>query len=327
MKKILSFLLLTTLAIAATANTYECFRTITGTVYDEHTREPLIGVSIVLKGTTTGTVTDLDGKFTLNIAGSESKTLVVSYIGYIQQEITLTAGRADYAIYLREDAKTLDEVVVTLYSARAQKSVTSSSTLMGKAAGITPDGDKKKAATTWKRSGMKDNSIRLQVGDNDFLDMEAAQMTVQIDGFRVRVLMDCFFYNDKGDNLEGVFKLKLPTDATPYYFAFGETQYINEDENDQAVSKRIPYSQYKLDDFNLLYQNVKDQDKRSWSGVKEARIVSKQKAAKAYEQTVSANIDPALMEWGGADMFSCRVFPINRNTLHRIVIGYDLNMT
>ncbi len=59
-----------------------------------------------------------------------------------------------------------------------------------------------------------------------------------------------------------------------------------------------------------------------------SRIVSKQKAAKAYEQTVSANIDPALMEWGGgADMFSCRVYPLSNNTLHRIVIGYDLNMT
>ncbi len=46
---------------------------------------------------------------------------------------------------------------------------------------------------------MKDNSIRLQVGENDFLPLEAAQMAVQIDGFRVRVLMDCFFYNDKGN--------------------------------------------------------------------------------------------------------------------------------
>lgn len=326
MKKLLFLLLLATLSISITANPYECFRTIKGQVLDESMREPLVGVSIMLKGTTTGTITDLDGNFTLNITESGDQTLVVAYIGYETQEIKLE-GKSEYKIFLKEQAHHLDEVIVMAYGVQKRASFTGAvasvkSSNMQKGA----NGDSK-AATTWKRSGMQDNSLRLQVGDNDFLDMEAAQMTVQVDGFRVRVLMDCFFYNNKGDNLEGVFKLKLPTDATPYYFAFGETEYINENENDQTTEKQIPYNHYKLEDFNLFYQNIQEDKNRMWDRVKEARIVSKQKAAKAYEQTVSANIDPALMEWGGADMFSCRVFPMQNNTLQRIVIGYDLNMT
>ncbi len=290
---------------------------ISGIVKDE-IGDPIPGASILLKGTTIGTISDIDGKFEL-ITDETSSILVISYIGYITQEIDISS-REHVEILMKEDAQTLEEVVVVGYGIQAKRNLSASvmtisgNTLQGK-------DSKDKKATTWKRSGMADNSIRLEVGDNDFIPLQASQIAIQIDGFRVRVLMDCFFFNDKKDGLEGVFKLKLPTDATPYYFAFGETEYLDEDDKD------IPYIEYDPDNFNLTYKGIEDMKEREWEDVKEARIVSKQKAAKAYEQTVSANIDPALMEWGGADMFSCRVFPLAINTLHRVVIGYDLNMT
>ena len=59
-------------------------KTVKGTVLDEN-GEPLIGVSIVVKGTSTGTITDFDGKFSINLPAG-SKELVVSYIGYKDQE-------------------------------------------------------------------------------------------------------------------------------------------------------------------------------------------------------------------------------------------------
>lgn len=323
MKKLLFPILL--LAFSIQAITGQTTRIIKGTVIDKYQSEPLIGVMITVKGTTLATMTDLDGNFELSINDSH-KILVINYIGYKSQEVPIDS-KSVYNIWLEEDQMQLDEVVVVAYGTVKKQE---SSSLAGKIAGLAVSSasiDKKKPATTWKRSGMKDNSIRLQVGENDFLPLEAAQMAVQVDGFRVRVLMDCFFYNDKGDGLEGTFKLKLPTEASPYYFAFGETEYLNEDDEDRKASKKIPYSKYSLEDFDLTYQGIEHQNDREWDYVKEARIVSKQKAAKAYEQTVSANIDPALMEWGGADMFSCRVYPLSNNKLHRIVIGYDLNMT
>lgn len=76
--------------------------------------EPLIGVNISEKGTSNGTITDFDGKFTLNI--SPNSVLVISYIGYKQQEIKVN-NQTSFNITLHEDTETLDEVVVIGYGA------------------------------------------------------------------------------------------------------------------------------------------------------------------------------------------------------------------
>ena len=69
---------------------------ITGTVVDQ-TGTPVIGANVMVKGTTNGTITDMDGKFTLDV--EKGATLVVSYIGYVDQTITVS-GKTDYAITL-----------------------------------------------------------------------------------------------------------------------------------------------------------------------------------------------------------------------------------
>ncbi len=76
---------------------------------------------------------------------------------------------------------------------------------------------------TWKRSNKIANTTSLFIGDNEELPLKGSQIAVSIDGYRARVLIDCFFYNDKEISLEGTFKMKLPQGATPYYFAFGES--------------------------------------------------------------------------------------------------------
>lgn len=81
----------------------------TGVVKDSK-GEPLIGVSVVIKGTTNGTVTDINGKFKLN--ASPGDVLEFSYIGYVTQQITVTNARS-LNIVLKEDTQALDEVVVT----------------------------------------------------------------------------------------------------------------------------------------------------------------------------------------------------------------------
>ena len=83
---------------------------ITGTVSDA--MGPVIGASVVIKGTTNGVATDFDGNFTLN--ASQGQTLVVSYIGYITKEIKIGA-QSHFNITLEEDKKVLDEVVVVGY--------------------------------------------------------------------------------------------------------------------------------------------------------------------------------------------------------------------
>ena len=84
---------------------------ITGTVKD-NLGEPAIGASVVEKGTSNGTITDVDGKFTLKVSGKYP--IEVSYIGYMTQVINLK-GKTSLNIILQEDTKTLDEVVVVGY--------------------------------------------------------------------------------------------------------------------------------------------------------------------------------------------------------------------
>lgn len=84
-------------------------RTVTGVVKDAK-GETLIGVNVLLKGTTTGTITDFDGNFTLNVPSNG--ILVVSYIGYQTAEVKLSS-KSNYEIVLKEDSKVLGEVVVT----------------------------------------------------------------------------------------------------------------------------------------------------------------------------------------------------------------------
>ena len=96
---------------------------ITGTIVDE-SGIPVIGANIVVKGTTNGTVTDADGKFVLdNIP--EGAIVVVSYIGYLDQEIPVS-GRSVLNINLKEDTQKLDEVVVVGYGVQKKANLTGS---------------------------------------------------------------------------------------------------------------------------------------------------------------------------------------------------------
>ncbi|MBK5720113.1 TonB-dependent receptor [Dysgonomonas sp. Marseille-P4677] len=96
--------------------------TVTGTVLDEN-GDALIGVSIVEKGTTNGTTTDIDGKFSISVSNL-NVTLMITYVGYEKQEISLN-GKKDLYIILNEDTKILDEVVVIGYGTQRKGDVTS----------------------------------------------------------------------------------------------------------------------------------------------------------------------------------------------------------
>lgn len=76
--------------------------------------EPLIGASVVEKGTTNGVITDMDGKFVLNVASNKSM-MEISYIGYDMQLVKVAPGKM-MNIVLQEDSRTLDEVVVVGYA-------------------------------------------------------------------------------------------------------------------------------------------------------------------------------------------------------------------
>lgn len=94
---------------------------ITGHVVDT-TGEPVIGANVTVKGTTTGTITDIDGNFTLPVESTDG-VLVISFIGYKSAEASIN-GKTQINVTLHEDTETLEEVVVVGYGTQNKKSLT-----------------------------------------------------------------------------------------------------------------------------------------------------------------------------------------------------------
>ena len=123
MKKLTYLLFCLILGIGmATAQTTK----VTGTVISADDNEPIIGASIVVKGTMVGTVTDFDGAFSLDVPSS-AKTLVVSYVGMKTQEIEV---KSNLRILMQTDNQSLDEVVVVAYGTAKKESFTGSAEII-----------------------------------------------------------------------------------------------------------------------------------------------------------------------------------------------------
>ena len=125
----ISFLLLCTVPQLVVADTYEGM-TVTTTqqngkvngIITDPAGEPLIGVSIIVKGTANGTITNMDGKFSLD--AKKGETLEVSYIGY--KTLTIKVSEAPLTLIMEEDSQKLDEVIVVGYGTTTKRSMISS---------------------------------------------------------------------------------------------------------------------------------------------------------------------------------------------------------
>ncbi|RHD55824.1 TonB-dependent receptor [Phocaeicola plebeius] len=104
---------------------------VTGNVTSEEDGLPVVGASVLVKGTTVGTVTDIDGNFTLTNVPSSAGTLVISFIGMQSQEVKI---KSNVNVVLKSDAEVLDEVVVTGYGVQRKASFTGAASIVGEEA-------------------------------------------------------------------------------------------------------------------------------------------------------------------------------------------------
>lgn len=102
-------------SLAVTAQTK-----ITGRIIGSDDKQPVVGAAIRIKGTTIGTVTDVNGNFTLS--ATSGQTLVITYVGYVTQEVSVT-GQPSYNINLQTSNRTLTDVVVTGYTTQRKKDI------------------------------------------------------------------------------------------------------------------------------------------------------------------------------------------------------------
>ncbi len=204
---------------------------------------------------------------------------------------------------------------------------------------------KRVEAPTWKPASAATNRARLSVGHHDDLNLVARDTYVRIDGFRARVFFDCYYYNDRPQQLEGQFMLRLPDDASLHYFAFGPATLpslppaVPTNKPGDAVQVSLSAATAAVQSLREQTANVgSDLARRATDSnyapeadstfglVKSARVAPRQQAALAYDETVRRRVDPALVEWAGPGIFQTRVFPLMPNQLHRIIIGYDVNL-
>ncbi len=168
-------------------------KTVKGSILDEN-GEPMIGVSVVVKGTTTGTITDFDGNFSLNVPAN-AKTLEISYIGYKTQEVQI--GKTPLSIKMQPDNQLLDEVVVIGYGTVKKRDLTGAVTsvksedirlnpgsrpmdaLQGKVAGLDITKSSGQAGTT---SSVQLRGVRSMQYDDDSKELTGGSPTYIIDG-------------------------------------------------------------------------------------------------------------------------------------------------
>jgi tetratricopeptide (TPR) repeat protein len=295
---------------------------ITGKVTSSSDGAPLPGVNVLEKGTSHGVITDYDGKYMMDVQ-SDSSILVFTYIGFETQEIAISGQRL-IDVILNESNVSLDEVVVIGYGTVKKMDVTGSITSVT-AVPIAQAAKIEEAPKTWHRSSKEINAVKLLIGDDEDQEevpLKGLEMKVQVDGFRARVLINYYFYNE-AERSEGNFKIRLPAGASPYYFAFGPTVFLDQENREEDSF----YEYFKGDSIYLNNDRISEIKKESWKQPKEAKVVPASTAAYAYSEISGAQKDPLLAEWAGADIFNCRVFPLQYRNMHRVVIGYDVNLT
>ncbi|MFN3998348.1 SusC/RagA family TonB-linked outer membrane protein [Algoriphagus sp.] len=121
--KLKTLMLAFALSLGATLAANAQSRTITGTVMDARLGDPVPGATVIVKGTTRGTATDLDGRFTLPLQ-ADDQILVISFVGYLAQEVEI-GNQANITINLQEDIQSLQEAVVIGYGSQDKKEITS----------------------------------------------------------------------------------------------------------------------------------------------------------------------------------------------------------
>jgi TonB-linked SusC/RagA family outer membrane protein len=107
--------------VVITPSTEKQANAINGVVTDGITGEPLIGVNIIIRGTSKGVITDSNGKFSLDVTSGE--TIVISYVGYLSEEVVI-GDQKTVNVSLMQDVKKLDEVVVVGYGTMKKKDLT-----------------------------------------------------------------------------------------------------------------------------------------------------------------------------------------------------------
>lgn len=182
-----------------------------------------------------------------------------------------------------------------------------------------------------KRAEAASPSLGVRLGDHSELKLQGMQVDVHVEGFRARVLMDCFYYNQSDMMADGRFEFRLPDDASPYYFAYGPSvhEYSPKDSLD-AQGMVVRELGGRADPLLVAAPRPEDVTRRrvsDWKVVKEAKVIPREEAAptRLGIHPATAGAFPVPTSRGG--LFEAPVSPLMPKNLYRVVLGYDVGLT
>jgi hypothetical protein len=176
--------------------------------------------------------------------------------------------------------------------------------------------------TRARPSELRPHTFSLVDNQGREIPVRSSDFSVLIEGFRARVVMELKFKNAGKGVAEGQFKLRLPEGAAPYFLAFGKAGGGTSKKSTQKLAEewnQVREAAFRPDVVPEVVSSVP-------GGPKTARVVPRAPASKAYTETVQRNVDPALLEWSATGVFAARVFPLQPGEIHRVVLGYDVDI-
>ena len=118
MKKVYNYLMVILLPLGMYHSTYAQQLSVSGKIIDSNTKEGIAGANVVIKGTSRGTITDIDGNFSIDV--ERGKILVISFVSYLTEEIEVTSATMN--VELNEDITNLEEVVISGLASSVKRS-------------------------------------------------------------------------------------------------------------------------------------------------------------------------------------------------------------
>lgn len=165
------------------------------------------------------------------------------------------------------------------------------------------------------------------------LPARALRVLTQIEGARARTIVDYVVENGTEVTLEGSFRWALPQGATPSYFGmFQGSPTFERAAFDRLGGHLLPLLDPQADALGDLQSlvpaaavgtAVAQQSDAPWQGFRAARVVKAAAGTQTYEKIVRPRVDPALLEWSGANTFEARVYPLAPRALKRVVLVYE----
>lgn len=199
-------------------------------------------------------------------------------------------------------------------SAEADSSVTG-----GNAGPVAPN----EPAPVFRRSATAPRFASVSLGGGQTLELQRMRVSVVIEGFRARTIVDHIFYNPHDRAVEGTFHYPLPPEASlsSYAMFVGARQ-------DRPLAFFGPSDRLRaLGPVQIVQTSFQEltaaADPQEWGELRVGRIVAATRAREVYEQVTRRRIDPALVEQVAPNTFDARVFPINARGQNRVIVSYD----